>query len=56
MVGAFGIEIEMIATHIKCLNKGGHLFIEYSEILRGLSHEFKYIEPGVYRKLRINIL
>ena len=54
MVGEFGIEIEMIAAHIKCLNKGGHLFIGYSEILRELSHEF--IKPGVYRKLRVNIL
>ena len=34
----------------QCLNKGGHLFIGHSESLTGLSQEFKYIEPSVYRK------
>lgn len=34
----------------QCLNKGGHLFIGHSESLTGLSHEFKYIQPSVYRK------
>jgi chemotaxis protein methyltransferase CheR len=33
-----------------CLNRGGHIFIGHSESLTGLSHEFEYVEPGVYRR------
>lgn len=34
----------------QCLAKGGYLFIGHSESLTGLNHDFKYIEPSVYRK------
>ena len=40
----------LVNRFYQCLNKGGHLFIGHSESLTGLSHEFKYIEPSVYRK------
>lgn len=40
----------LINRFYQCLNKGGHLFIGHSESLTGLSHEFKYIEPSVYKK------
>ena len=32
------------------LKKGGYFFAGHSESLTGLSHQFKYIEPSVYRK------
>lgn len=32
------------------LVKGGYFFIGHSESLTGLRHDFKYIEPSVYRK------
>ena len=32
------------------LVSGGYLFIGHSESLTGLKHDFKYIEPSVYRK------
>jgi len=32
------------------LNNGGYLFIGHSESLTGLNHDFKYLEPSVYRK------
>jgi len=32
------------------MKQGGHLFIGHSESLTGLVHNFKYIEPSVYRK------
>jgi chemotaxis protein methyltransferase CheR len=40
----------LVSRFYQCLNRGGHLFIGHSESLTGLSHEFKYIEPSVYRK------
>lgn len=40
----------LVNRFYQCLNKGGHLFIGHSESLTGLSHEFKYVEPSVYRK------
>jgi chemotaxis protein methyltransferase CheR len=40
----------LVNRFYQCLDKGGYLFIGHSESLTGLSHEFKYIEPSVYRK------
>ena len=40
----------LIKRFYDCLNKGGYLFIGHSESLTGLIHDFKYIEPSVYRK------
>ncbi len=33
-----------------CLKDNGCLFVGHSESLTGLAHQFKYIEPSVYRK------
>ncbi|MCK4467966.1 MAG: protein-glutamate O-methyltransferase [Desulfobacterales bacterium] len=33
-----------------CLKEKGYLFVGHSESLTGLTHQFKYIEPSVYRK------
>jgi len=43
-------QADLVTRFYQCLNKGGYLFIGHSESLTGLSHEFKYIEPSVYRK------
>ncbi len=40
----------LVNRFYQCLNKGGYIFIGHSESLTGLSHEFKYVEPSVYRK------
>jgi chemotaxis protein methyltransferase CheR len=40
----------LVNRFFQCLNKGGYLFIGHSESLTGLSHEFTYLEPSVYRK------
>lgn len=32
------------------LSPGGHLFVGHSESLTGLDHEFRYVQPAVYRK------
>ena len=40
----------LINRFYQCLNSGGYLFIGHSESLTGLHHDFKYIEPSVYRK------
>lgn len=33
-----------------CLKEGGYLFVGRSESLTGLNHQYKYVEPSVYRK------
>jgi len=40
----------LVKRFYNCLQKGGHFFIGHSESLTGLNHDFKYIEPSVYRK------
>lgn len=40
----------LINRFYQCLDKGGYLFIGHSESLTGLRHEFKYVEPSVYRR------
>jgi len=40
----------LIDRFYQCLNAGGYLFIGHSESLTGLDHDFKYIEPSIYRK------
>jgi chemotaxis protein methyltransferase CheR len=40
----------LVSRFNNCLNKGGYFFIGHSESLTGLNHDFKYIEPSVYRK------
>ena len=41
---------ELIGRFFSRLREGGHLFVGHSESLTGLPHQFKYIEPSVYRK------
>ncbi len=41
---------ELIGRFFSRLRDGGHLFVGHSESLTGLPHQFKYIEPSVYRK------
>ncbi len=43
-------QASLIHRFYNCLNNGGHLFIGHSESLTGLNHDFKYLEPSVYRK------
>lgn len=40
----------LIDRFYQCLNTGGYIFIGHSESLTGLRHDFKYIEPSIYRK------
>jgi chemotaxis protein methyltransferase CheR len=40
----------LINRFYQCLNGDGYLFIGHSESLTGLKHEFKYVEPNIYRK------
>jgi len=34
-----------------CISDGGYLFIGHAEGLTGIKHDFKYIQPSVYRKI-----
>jgi chemotaxis protein methyltransferase CheR len=40
----------LIKRFYQCLNKGGCFFAGHSESLTGLDHDFKYLEPSIYRK------
>jgi chemotaxis protein methyltransferase CheR len=40
----------LIRRFYQCLNKGGYFFAGHSESLTGLDHDFKYLEPSIYRK------
>ncbi len=40
----------LVRRFYNCLQKGGYFFAGHSESLTGLDHEFKYIEPSIYRK------
>jgi len=40
----------LINKYYQLLAPGGYLFIGHSESLSGLKHDFKYVEPCVYRK------
>ncbi len=41
---------KLVGRYYGLLDKGGHLFIGHSENLSSISHEFKYVQPGVYVK------
>jgi len=41
---------KLIDRFYDCLKEGGWLFIGHSESLTGITHQFKYVEPSVYRK------
>ena len=40
----------LVRRFYHCLQKGGYFFAGHSESLTGLDHEFKYVEPSIYRK------
>ena len=40
----------LVKRFYNCLHKGGYFFAGHSESLTGLEHDFKYIEPSIYRK------
>ncbi|MDI6686610.1 MAG: protein-glutamate O-methyltransferase CheR [Desulfobacterales bacterium] len=40
----------LVERFYDCLKKGGYFFAGHSESLTGLRHQFKYVEPSVYRK------
>lgn len=40
----------LVGRFHSCLKEGGWLFVGHSESLTGLVHQFKYMEPSVYRK------
>lgn len=40
----------LIKRFYQCLNRGGYFFAGHSESLTGLDHDFKYLEPSIYRK------
>jgi chemotaxis protein methyltransferase CheR len=41
----------LIAKFYKILDVGGYLFIGHSESLSGLTHDFQYVAPCIYRKV-----
>jgi chemotaxis protein methyltransferase CheR len=41
---------DLIGRFHGCLREGGYFFVGHSESLTGLNHQFRYIEPSVYRK------
>ena len=45
-----GTQAALVKRFYNCLHKGGYFFAGHSESLTGLDHEFKYIEPSIYRK------
>jgi chemotaxis protein methyltransferase CheR len=40
----------LVERFYHCLKNDGWLFVGHSESLTGLAHQFKYVEPSVYRK------
>jgi chemotaxis protein methyltransferase CheR len=42
---------QLIAKFYKILEVGGYLFIGHSESLSGLTHNFQYVAPCIYRKV-----
>lgn len=43
-------QADLVARFYDALAKDGHLFIGHSESLTGVSHNFKYVQPTIYRK------
>jgi chemotaxis protein methyltransferase CheR len=41
---------KLVAKFYKALDVGGYLFIGHSESLSGLTHNFQYVAPCIYRK------
>lgn len=40
----------LVARFYNCLAEGGYFFVGHSESLTGLNHQYRYVEPSVYRK------
>ncbi|HHT92261.1 MAG TPA: protein-glutamate O-methyltransferase CheR [Clostridiaceae bacterium] len=43
--------ISLVSRFYDHLEKGGYLFIGHSESLNGISEDFKYVKPAIYRKI-----
>ena len=41
---------ELVARFHGLIREGGYLFVGHSESLTGLTHEFQYVQPAVYRR------
>jgi chemotaxis protein methyltransferase CheR len=41
---------KLVQRYWELLRPGGHLFVGHSESLTGLAHQFRYVQPAVYRK------
>lgn len=42
---------ELVAKFHRALEPGGYLIVGHSESLNGVSHQFQYVQPTVYRKM-----
>jgi chemotaxis protein methyltransferase CheR len=40
----------LIDKFYRCLEDGGYLLIGHAESLTGIKHQFKYVQPSVYKK------
>ena len=40
----------LVGKFFRSLGTGGYLFIGHAESLTGLTHRFRYVRPGIYRK------
>jgi chemotaxis protein methyltransferase CheR len=40
----------LVQRYWELLRPGGHLFIGHSESLTGIQHQYRYVQPAVYRK------
>lgn len=40
----------LVSKYYNALEHGGYLFIGHSETLNGISNEFQYVKPSIYRK------
>jgi len=41
---------DLVGRFYNCLADGGYFFVGHSESLTGLNHQYRYVEPSVYRK------
>lgn len=44
------MQADLVNRFYNCLVEGGYFFVGHSESLTGLNHQYRYIEPSVYRK------
>jgi len=44
------LQRDLVGRFYNCLADGGYFFVGHSESLTGLNHQYRYVEPSVYRK------